>query len=172
MRKKCKNVKALFGLRPLEPCAACIMLFPLLECGVSGYFGCVMQCGLPAYGFSRDAASRLMLRLTAAVMQPSLEKGVFSGHNLTHFTGKLLPQRQLSLSAGLDLACCHDWVGLDSLCGHYVYHLWIPVAIFFHGHFNFNSLHVLCWYDVTFSHLSHFFLTSFRLSLGYFLLFN
>lgn len=56
MRKKCKNVKALFGLWPAEWCAVCIVLFPERMC-MSGYFGCVMQRGPPAnaHGFGRDA---------------------------------------------------------------------------------------------------------------------
>lgn len=40
MRKKCKNVEALFGLWPAEPRAACIVLFPELERATVDIFVC------------------------------------------------------------------------------------------------------------------------------------
>lgn len=83
--KKCHNVKCVFALWPLEPLAACIVLFPE---------------PVDILAVSRRAArprlqhgSRRRLMLTAAVMQPSLQKGAFPpAHQLTHFTGKLLPE--------------------------------------------------------------------------------
>lgn len=83
----------------------------------SGYSGCVMQRRPPppTPTAGMQAASRLML--TAAVMQPSLQKGVFPlAHQLTHFTGKLLPNSQSSQSAGLGLDGCHDRVGPNFFC--------------------------------------------------------
>lgn len=125
MRKKCKNVKALFALWPLElRAAACIMLFPepdrvrvdILD--VSCRAGRRPPPPTPAAGM--QAASRFML--TAAVMQPALHKGVFPpAHQLTHFTGKLLPNSQSSQSAGLGLDGCHDRVGPDFFCGRQDY---------------------------------------------------
>lgn len=59
-----------------------------------------------------------MLWLTAAVMQPALQKGASSpAHQLTHFDGKLLPNSQSSQSAGLGLDVCHDCVGLSVVNG-------------------------------------------------------
>lgn len=66
---------------------------------LSGESGCVTQRGTPTPAADMQAASRLML--TAAVMQPLLQKGVFPpAHQLTHFAGKLLPNSQSSQSAG------------------------------------------------------------------------
>lgn len=118
MRKKCENIKALFGLRPVELHTACIVLFPELECvpldilDVSCSAGRPPPPPTPAAGM--QAASRLML--TAAVMQP----GVFPpAHQLTHFTGKLLPNSQSSQCAGPGLDGCHDRVGPDFFCGRH-----------------------------------------------------
>ena len=72
--------------------APCIVLFPELDVSSSG-----PPQPTPAGGM--QAASRSML--TAAVMQPSLHKGVFSpAHWLTHVAGKILPEFQRTRSAG------------------------------------------------------------------------
>ena len=76
----------------------------------SGYFGRVTLSGPPAAAHAAaglQAASGLMLRLTAAVMQPSLQKGASSTtRRLTHFAGKLLPSSQSRGSAGPGLDGC------------------------------------------------------------------
>lgn len=121
MRKKCKNVKALFGLWPAEPCAACIVLFPELEWATVDISDVSRSAGRPpppTPSAGMQAVSRLMLWLTAAVMQPSLQKGASSPtHQLTHFSGKLLPNSQSSQSAGLGLEVCHDCVALTVVNG-------------------------------------------------------
>lgn len=87
---------------------------------LSGESGCVMQRGTPTPAADMQAASRLML--TAAVMQPSLQKGVFPpAHQLTHFAGKLLPNSQSSQSAGPGLDSRHGRVGSDFFCGQQDY---------------------------------------------------
>lgn len=115
------NVKALFGLWPLELRVACIMLFPKLERVWVDILDVSCSAGRsppPTPSAGVQAASRLML--TAAVMQPSLQKGVFPpAHQLTHFAGKLLPNSQSSQSAGLD--GCHDRVGPNFFCGQQDY---------------------------------------------------
>lgn len=122
MRKKCKNIKPLFGLWPLELRSARIMLFPELERVRVDILD--VSCGAgrppPTPAAGMQAASRLML--TAAVMQPSLQKGVFPpAHRLTHFAGKLLPNSQSSQSAGPGLDGCHGRVGPNVFCGQQLY---------------------------------------------------
>lgn len=137
MRKKCKNVKALFALWPLESCAACIMLFPELECVRVDILDVSCSAGRPpppAASAGMQAASRLMLRLTAAVMQLSLQKGVCSpAHELTHIAGKLLPSSQSSQSAAPGLDGCQDRVGPDSGCGQQDYkpQMYVEISVWF-----------------------------------------
>ncbi|KAM7378608.1 hypothetical protein PAMA_013491 [Pampus argenteus] len=65
----------------------------------------------PTASAGMQAASRLMLRLTTAVMQLSLQKGVCSpAHELTHIAGKLLPSSQSSQSAEAWTAAMTEWV--------------------------------------------------------------
>ncbi len=100
----------------------------------------------PAAGM--QAASRLML--TAAVMQPSLQKGVFPpAHQLTHFTGKLLPNSQSSQSAGLGLDCCHDCVGPNFFCGRQDYRPQVYVYRLFQSSFSCILLKLKSQFDVS-----------------------
>lgn len=85
----------------------------------------------PTPSAGMQAASRLMLRPTAAVMQPSLQKGVSSpAHQLTHFTGKLLPNSQSSRSAGPGLDGCHDRVSPDSVVNRITNHKCMFIVFF------------------------------------------